>query len=106
VQVKVDESGVSLFWAAPAENRQLPVIAYAVERDSSGQSSAPVTAKPVVPGITWDPKIPLVLDRNAPGNDTLTYHVYSPSTSSAAAVPAPPSASSSRTTTPSSHPIQ
>ena len=75
-QVKVAETGVSLLWAAPSENRQLPVIAYAVERDSSGQSSAPVTAKPVVPGITWDPKIPLVLDRNAPGNDTLTYHVF------------------------------
>jgi len=76
VQAKVDVSGVALAWAAPAENRQLPVIAYAVERDSSGQTSAPVTAKPVVPGISWDPKIPLVLDRNAPGNDTLTYHVY------------------------------
>ena len=43
VQTKVDETGVSLAWAAPTENRQLPVIAYAVERDSSGQSSAPVT---------------------------------------------------------------
>jgi hypothetical protein len=76
VQTKVDETGVSLSWAAPTENRQLPVITYAVERDSSGQSSAPVTAKPIVPGVRWDPKIPLVLDRNAPGNDTLTYHVY------------------------------
>jgi hypothetical protein len=76
VQIKLAEAGVSLAWTAPAENRQLPVIAYAVERDSSGQSSAPVTAKPVVPGISWDAKLPLVLDRNAPGNDTLTYHVY------------------------------
>ena len=76
VQTNVDETGVSLSWAAPAENRQLPVITYAVERDSSGQSSAPVTAKPIVPGVRWAPKIPLVLDRNAPGNDTLTYHVF------------------------------
>jgi hypothetical protein len=76
VQAKTDETGVSLFWAAPPENRQLPVIAYAVERDSTGQSSAPVTAKPIVPGVRWAPKIPLVLDRNAPGNDTLTYHVF------------------------------
>lgn len=76
VQTKVDEAGVSLSWAAPAENRQLPVITYSVERDSTGQSSAPVTAKPIVPGVRWDPKIPLVLDRNAPGNDTLTYHVF------------------------------
>ena len=76
VQVKVDQSGVSIFWAAPAENRQLPVIVYAVERDSSGQTSAPVTAKPIVPGVRWDPKLPLVLDRNAPSNETLTYYVY------------------------------
>lgn len=76
VQAKSDRTGVSLSWAAPAENRQLPVIAYAVERDSSGQSSAPVTARPIVPGVRWDPKIPLLLDRNAPGNDTLTYHVF------------------------------
>jgi hypothetical protein len=76
VQVKADQSGVSLFWVAPAEDRQLPVIVYAVERDSSGQSSAPVTAKPIVPGVLWDPKIPIVLDRNAPANDMLTYHVF------------------------------
>ena len=76
VQAKVDQAGVYLSWAAPAENRQIPVITYAVERDSSGQSSAPVTAKPIVPGVRWDPKIPLVLDRNAPPNDTLTYHVF------------------------------
>jgi hypothetical protein len=77
VQVKVDERGVALFWEAPAENRQLPVIAYAIERDGGGQSAAPVTAKPVIPGLKWDPKIPLVLDRNAPPNEMLTYRVFS-----------------------------
>jgi len=77
VQVKVDERGVSLFWAAPTENRQLPVIAYAIERDGGGQSSAAVTAKPVIPGLRWDPNIPLVLDRNAPANEMLTYRVFS-----------------------------
>jgi hypothetical protein len=77
VQVKVDERGVSLFWEAPAENRQLPVIAYAIERDGGGQSSAAVTAKPVIPGSRWDPKIPLALDRNAPPNEMLTYRVFS-----------------------------
>ena len=77
MQTKVDERGVSLFWEAPAENRQLPVIAYAVERDGGGQSGAPVTAKPVIPGLRWDPKIPLVLDRNAPPNEMLTYRVFS-----------------------------
>ena len=77
MQTKVDERGVSLFWEAPAENRQLPVIAYAVERDGGGQSAAAVTAKPVIPGLRWDPKIPLVLDRNAPPNEMLTYRVFS-----------------------------
>ena len=77
VQTKVDERGVSLFWEAPAESRQLPVIAYAIERDGGGQSSAAVTAKPVIPGSRWDAKIPLALDRNAPPNEMLTYHVFS-----------------------------
>jgi hypothetical protein len=60
-----------------AENRQLPLIAYAIERDGGGQSAASVTAKPVIPGLKWDPKIPLVLDRNAPPNEMLTYRVFS-----------------------------
>jgi len=77
VQAKVDERGVALSWEAPAENRQLPVIAYAIERDGGGQSAAPVTAKPVIPGLKWDPKLPLVLDRNAPPNEILTYRVFS-----------------------------
>lgn len=77
VQAKGDESGVSLFWSAPAESRQLPVIAYTIERDGGGQSAAAVNAKPAVLGVKWDSKKPLVLDRNAPGNEMLTYHVFS-----------------------------
>ena len=77
VQAKVDQDGVSLFWAPPAENRQLPVLAYAIERDGGGQSSAPVTAKPVVAGSRWNPKLPLALDANAPPNEMLTYRVFS-----------------------------
>ncbi len=37
----------------------------------------PVTAKPVIPGLHWDAKIPLILDRNAPPNEMLTYRVFS-----------------------------
>lgn len=77
VQAKVDRDGVSLVWTPVPENRQLPVIAYAIERDGGGQSGAPVSAKPVIVGSTWDPKKPLILDRNAPANEMLTYHVYS-----------------------------
>ena len=77
VREKVSENGVGLSWTAPAENRQLPVIAYAVERDGAGQSNTPVTAKPVVVGTHWDPNMPLVLDRAAPPNEMLTYRVFS-----------------------------
>ncbi|MGA3213902.1 MAG: hypothetical protein ABSD20_21550, partial [Terriglobales bacterium] len=77
VQAKGDQSGVSLGWTPAAENRQLPVISYAIERDGGGQSGAAVNAKPVIVGTKWDPKLPLFLDRNAPGNDTLTYHIFS-----------------------------
>ena len=77
VQAKGDHSGVSLAWTPAAENRQLPVISYAIERDGGGQSGAAVNAKPVIVGTHWDPKVPLFLDRNAPGNDTLTYHIFS-----------------------------
>src|ERR1017187_36676 len=76
VQSKSDERGVLLSWPPPAENRQLPAIAYVVERDGGGQTGAAVTAKPIVPGVRWDAKIPLVLDSNAPPNEMLTYRVY------------------------------
>ena len=76
LQTKSDERGVLLSWSPPAENRQLPAIAYVVERDGGGQTGAAVTAKPIVPGVKWDAKISLVLDSNAPPNEMLTYRVY------------------------------
>ncbi len=76
VQIESDERGVLLSWPPPLANQQLPAIAYVVERDGGGQTGAAVTAKPVVPGVKWDPKIPLLLDRNAPPNEMLTYRVY------------------------------
>jgi len=77
VQANGDRNGVSLFWNPPADNHQPSVVAYAIERDGGGQSSAPVTAKPAVVGLRWDPKKPLVVDRNAPANEMLTYRVFS-----------------------------
>ena len=76
VQIKSDERGVLLSWPPPVVNQQLPAIAYVVERDGGGQTGAAVAAKPVVPGVKWDPKIPLLLDPNAPPNEMLTYRVY------------------------------
>jgi len=77
VQAKSDRDGVSLFWNPPAGDHSPPVVAYAIERDGGGQSGAPVTAKPAVVGLRWDPTKPLVLDRNAPANEMLTYKVFS-----------------------------
>jgi hypothetical protein len=71
LHANVSEAGVALSWAPPAENRQLPVIAYAVERDG-----APVTAKPVVVGARWKPEQTLVVDRAAPPEETVTYRIY------------------------------
>ena len=72
VQAKAGDNGVGLSWTPVAENRQLPVIAYAVERDG-----AAVTSKPVVVGTHFDANSSLVFDRAAPPNETLTYQVFS-----------------------------
>lgn len=77
VQAKVSDSGVGIGWAAPPENRDMPVITYAIERDGGGQSGALVTPKPVVVGTHWKSDSTLVLDRNAPPNEMLTYRIYS-----------------------------
>jgi hypothetical protein len=68
--------GVMIFWAPPKQNEQLPAIAYTIERDGGGQTAAAVNAKPIIPGVRWDAKIPLALDRNAPPNQMLTYRLY------------------------------
>src|SRR5262249_44169843 len=72
VQAKAGDNGVGLSWTPVAENRQLPVIAYAVERDGTA-----VTSKPVVVGTHFDAKSSLVLDRAAPPNEMLSYQVFS-----------------------------
>lgn len=69
--------GVALFWTAVPESRQLPVIAYALSRDSSAKAGAEITPKPVVLGTRWDPKISVFLDRAAPVEEMLTYHITS-----------------------------
>ncbi|MGH9560144.1 MAG: fibronectin type III domain-containing protein [Terracidiphilus sp.] len=71
VQAKVDASGVSLSWNPPPENRSLPAIASVVERNGSA-----ISVKPFVIGTKWDPKLPLVVDRSAPPNTTVSYKIY------------------------------
>ncbi len=74
---EASRDGVSLFWSPVPEDRQLPVIAYAVLRDSSGQQGVEVTPKFLILGTKWNPKNPAFADRSAPVEDTLTYHIMS-----------------------------
>jgi hypothetical protein len=71
VQARVDQTGVSLSWNPPAENRALPAITCVVERNGSS-----ISVKPFVVGTQWNPKLALVVDRSAPPNTTVTYKVY------------------------------
>jgi hypothetical protein len=71
VQAMVDETGVSLSWNPPAENRALPTISCVVERNGNS-----ISVKPFVVGTQWNPKLALVVDRSAPPNTTVSYKVY------------------------------
>jgi hypothetical protein len=77
LRAQVGRDGVALLWAAVPERRQLPVIAYTLSRDSSAKTGVEITVKPVVLGTKWDPKIPVFLDRAAPVEEMLTYHIMS-----------------------------
>ncbi len=76
-RAQATRDGVALLWTAVPENRQLPVIAYDITRDSSGQKAAGLSTKPLVLGTKWDPNIPVYLDRGAPLEETLVYHIMS-----------------------------
>jgi hypothetical protein len=77
LRAQARRDGVALLWSAVPESRQLPVIAYVLSRDSSAKSGVEITAKPIVLGTKWDPKIPVFLDRAAPVEQMLTYHITS-----------------------------
>ncbi len=71
VQANVDQNGVSLSWNPPAENRALPAISCAVERNGNS-----ISVKPFVVGTQWNPKLSLVVDRSAPPNTAVVYKIY------------------------------
>ena len=74
---KAGRDGVSLLWSPVVENQAVPVIAYAVVRDSSTQKGIELTSNPLVLGTKWNAKAPAFVDRGAPPEDTLAYHVMS-----------------------------
>lgn len=77
LRAEASRNGVALSWTPIAENRSLPVISYDVLRDSSEQSGVEVNARPVITGVKWDPKTPVLVDREAPVEEMLTYHISS-----------------------------
>ncbi|MGH9724314.1 MAG: fibronectin type III domain-containing protein, partial [Candidatus Acidiferrales bacterium] len=76
-RAEASRNGVALLWTPIPENRALPVISYDVLRDSSEQSGVEVNARPVITGVKWDPKTPIMVDREAPVEEMLTYHISS-----------------------------
>jgi len=70
-------SGVALFWNPAPASREVPVMAYTIERDGGGARNVIVTAKPLVLAVTWSSRHPQYLDQSAPGDTQLTYRVAS-----------------------------
>ncbi|MFA5241099.1 MAG: fibronectin type III domain-containing protein [Sulfuricella sp.] len=71
LKATAQEGGVALYWSPARAERNLPVIAYVVERDETL-----VTLKPLVRGLRWNVLQPALLDRNAPLENELTYRVF------------------------------
>ncbi len=71
LKATAQEGGVALYWSPARAERNLPVIAYVVERDETL-----VTLKPLVRGLRWNASQPALLDRNAPLENELTYRVF------------------------------
>ncbi len=69
--------GVALYWEPPAQNRQTPVMAYAIVRDGGGQRGIAVTPKPLLLTMRWSVAQPRLVDQSAPGDTQLTYRVFS-----------------------------
>jgi hypothetical protein len=68
--------GVVLYWDAAQQSREVPVMAYRVEREGGGQHDVEVTNKPLVLGTSWKPGSPEYTDAFAPTDTKLTYRVY------------------------------
>lgn len=70
-------NGVALYWQPPPERRELPAIAYRLERDGGGAEGVAVTPRPVVRGLKWPSDEPGFVDTQAPLEAELTYRLYS-----------------------------
>lgn len=70
------EGGISVAWKPPAMDRELPILAYAVER-SAGNTFVPATETPLIRAGRKGAELPALVDRNAPLDTQLTYRVSS-----------------------------
>jgi len=71
LRAQAQAGGVALYWSPAPVDRNLPVIAYVVERDG-----VLITPKPLVLGLRWNVLQPTLVDRNAPLENELTYLVF------------------------------
>ncbi len=68
--------GVALFWRPAPANRELPVIAYSVERAATAARADALTPHPVVLGAQWKPSQPAFTDANPQLEQEITYSVH------------------------------
>lgn len=74
---RAGRDGVSLLWSPTPGTPDVPVIAYAIVRDSSAAKGVELTARPLILGTKWNDKTPAFVDQAAPAEDMLAYHVMS-----------------------------
>jgi hypothetical protein len=76
LRAEATKAGAVLYWRPVPEDRAMPVMAYAVERDWPGQSGAPLSEEPLFMAATWGEDEPAFKDADAPVEQEITYRVY------------------------------
>lgn len=75
LSAKPDSTGTLLFWQPAPENKEMPVLAYEIQRISKNAKSS-VTYQ-IMKGLSWDPEFPAYIDAGSPLEETLTFQVFS-----------------------------
>lgn len=69
--------GAALYWNAPSTPREIPILAYIVERSENGQPPVAAATEPILLGVGWNSTDPAMIDDLAQVGLTLTYSVRS-----------------------------
>ncbi|MGH7707856.1 MAG: fibronectin type III domain-containing protein, partial [Vulcanimicrobiaceae bacterium] len=70
------DGGVMLRWLPAPRRADAPALAFAIERQSASGAAVPVTAQPLIAGVTAQGRTLTYLDRAAPLGATAVYRVY------------------------------